>query len=333
MGAGASRGLAGHLILRRTLEYHRTVASELSSSGQASGKRDVTAEARRGFIDWVLSDNALAEALKESLDLASTLVKEREGALSAAGYTTARVDFVLETRGLVGVSSGVLRTVFEVGLSIDRLLGLPYYPASTLKGAARAACEDLASERVCGFLFGSRDSASQAVFTEAYPIGCLKGGLCLIYTGDVVNPHYYRGGQVVESELEAQPVPVVHLAVAEDTVFSTVVAVRDNRWPDDLRGEASRLGASPLDATVNLLLSALLTGFAARSGKGYNVARPLEGNLEELVSRSIVRLVVKPPEREAPQGPEGRAPRRPDRPGGPGSPRGRRGGGRGRRRP
>ncbi len=320
MNMGRGEGLAGALLSCRVKEYYLEVAS---SYEKARDDKPNTAPFKRRFLNWILSDEAFGDALKESLRLADDLVGVRFEALKSAGYHVVRLDFVLESRGIVGSSSGPLATVFEVGLSIDSLLGLPYYPASSLKGAARAACEDLAGDDVCDFLFGSRGRVSNVVFTDAYPIGCLQGKLCMVYTGDVVNPHYYDGGRAVISELDAMPVPIVHLSIGEGTVFSTVVGVRDDSWPRELEVPGD-LAEPPVKAIIRLLGSALLSGFAARSGKGYNIARLLDEG-ERNFTTSIVRITISHPKDKSKEG-AGR------RSHGPSKGKRRRGGGRGRTR-
>jgi len=292
--------LAGSLLSWKIKKHYESLADR--------GFQDEDGSLKRGFIEWLITNEEFADAIKSSLGFANKLVEERFNTLREAGYSALRVDFLLLSRGLTGVGGGTLKPVFEVGLFIDPLLGLPYYPASTLKGAARAACEDLLGEpgeELCSDLFGSKASAGAVIFTEAYPVGCLRGEACLVYAPDVITPHYYSGGRPVEAEYEAMPRPVVHVSIAPETVFSTVLALAPRRTPriaeelESLKGkvaesvvktleEAARGG--PLQLAQTLLLSALLAGFAARSSKGYNVARLLDEEERSRLMESIVRL-------------------------------------------
>ena len=221
------------------------------------------------------------------------------------------LQFKLIDRGLVGTGSGLFASIFEVGLGIDWILGLPYYPASTVKGAVRSAAEELlgteAAERLFGSL-GARGSMAAVVFSDAYPVGCLNRSRhpCLIVTGDVITPHYFRPkwGKVVDAELEAGPTPIQHLAIAPGTVFRVVVGldVARIRSADEVvkraiernllsKKEVELGNMALLLLMARLVAAALASGFAARSGKGYNVLLPLlEG---EDVHRVIVSLSVR----------------------------------------
>ena len=225
------------------------------------------------------------------------------------------VDFRMELTGpgLVGTGSGPLHAVFEVGLEVDWLLGLPYYPGSTLKGASRAVAEELLGDEAAKALFGVSPERGKGGwmgvygFAPAYPVGCRRGKPCLVLIGDVVTPHYYVPGRgVVESELDAQPTPIQHVSIAPGTVFRFIVGVRmprgrkRERVEEALRkaGEAGVLKQhetrlQPLNLAklaLRLLGTALMTGFAARSARGYNAFTPLREG--EDVERRVVSFRV-----------------------------------------
>ncbi len=304
------RGLGGGPLWKMIVEhYYKCIIEDgLDKSAREKSKKE--------FISKLLGDRQVADGLSGSMKLARELVDTVEESLRGAGYSVARLDFVLLDRGLVGAGSGVFKTVFEVGMEVDSLLGLPYYPGSTLKGAARAVCEDLLEESLedsCDALFGSTKGSSRIIYTAAYPIGCKEDlGPCTVYLLDVITPHYYKEGQAVEAEYEATPVPVLHLSISPGTVFSTVVAVDSERAVRDERleklvkelssystGLAQILESSPAEAALKagllLLESALTTGIGARSGKGYNVAMKLDSR--EGLTLEVLRLNLKWPQR------------------------------------
>ena len=316
-------GLAGGFLTRIVREYyHNILSGRLESNAKI--------EAKKELIFKILGDGDFGGMLEDSLKFAREMMDNLASSLMDAGYSVGRLDFVLLDRGLVGSGSGVFKTVFEVGMEIDKLLGLPYYPGSSLKGAARAVCEDLISDEhdepsdsssdskeddVCDKLFGSKEMVAPLVYTSAYPIGCIEDlGPCTVYLPDVITPHYYRDGKVVEAEHEAQPNPVVHLSISPGTVFSTIVGVYSHRL-ESVDREARRileefskydsslkeqLDASPADAVMRagllLLEVALMTGIGARTGKGYNTAKPLNDGRKRL-SVEVVRLSFQWPSR------------------------------------
>ena len=195
---------------------------------------------------------------------------------NTGGVAAVKARLVEGSRLLVGGSTGVLQAVFEVGLAWDHVLDLPYIPGSSLKGAMRASAEALLGDEyksVVEAVFGSRSSSGCIEVFDAYPVEAPGNLLDL----DVVTPHYYKGGEVKESELEAQPVPVVHLSVAPGVAFHFIVA---HRCPESvLRGLSTafhnklRIKASGPGAVAALLIVALFSGVGARTGKGYGVFR------------------------------------------------------------
>ena len=262
--------------------------------------------------------------LGRALRMAREAVEEAARGYREAGYLAARLYYRLTAPGLVGAGGGILKPVFEVGLTVHPLLGLPYYPGSGVKGAVRALAEHLLGEDVASALFGSAGvggAASAVVFEDALPVGCSREP-CSVYRGLVLTPHYSRDGKPVPNELFAIPQPVPHLGIEEGLVYAFVYAVhpaRAARALQALREAASRedcramkdyepicgaiktvleRGAKPeekIAAVVFVLLNAALSsGIAARSTKGYNVFEPYTGDLKF----SIVGYSYEPPIQE-----------------------------------
>ncbi|MEB3859653.1 MAG: RAMP superfamily CRISPR-associated protein, partial [Desulfurococcales archaeon] len=205
--------------------------------------------------------------------------------------------------------SGVFETLFDVGLCFDATLGLPYYPGSTLKGASRSVAEELLGEDHARALFGKPGEKGWMglfEYSNSYPVGCITGKHpCLVVTGDVVSPHYFKPGVgLVETELEAEPTPIIHAAIAPGTVFRVIIGVREppKRAEEGVRKairkarEVGLLGSDSLNATSLSLIAARLAiiamswGFAARSGKGYNVFRLLDKEELDRIDRSVVSI-------------------------------------------
>jgi len=225
----------------------------------------------------------LTENVKLAKELSDAQLKALEEAGRPAGYVHAR----LATPGLVGMGQGTFKTVFEVGITFDPLLSVPYYPGSSVKGLVRYAFEmkygclneEKKSSEECGALnelFGSLEAEGAVDFLDAYPIGC-AGESCSLLEGAVVTPHYYRGGKIVDTPLEAEPVPVVHVVLSPGLIFRFVVTINDF---ERARSSLKRLGINiknefeVLKEILAELLRALRGGAFARSGKGYNVFEP-----------------------------------------------------------
>ena len=246
------------------------------------------------------------------LDLARSIQENVIDGLVKMGFTVARVKAELRSKGLVGISSGSFKTIFEVGLNIDPIIGLPYYPASSIKGLVRSAFEkhyseefrDEELESIEKFLFGVEGSEETGIgilkFFDAYPIGCSKRVKnCSVYTGAVVTPHYYKGGEVVDTELDAMPIPVVHLAISPGLVYEFIIAAMEGEileaiqkdsvfkeYIEALR-ETSKNGCGNLSKLVlkeimKILMKELRSGGFARGSKGYNVFEPQDELLDDL---------------------------------------------------
>jgi CRISPR-associated protein Cmr6 len=149
----------------------------------------------------------------------------------------------------------------ETGFILDRNTGLPYIPASSLKGVLRLAhalnLAELFPEKILpckeGFeipdteetmrkFFGDTDTKKsnavrgQLVFIDAFPVGIPT------MKRDIMNPHfsgYYKGDNPpVETE---NPIPVMFLAVQDSIDFKFRVFAQplstsdyaDNRFGDD----------------------------------------------------------------------------------------------------
>ena len=224
--------------------------------------------------------------------------------LSGLGFSVAELFFRLDSQGLVGSGSGVFKPIFEVGLTVDPVLGVPYYPGSGIKGAVRSLTSELYGEDnvekiLFGHSAGEEGSVGHVFFSDMYPVGCSRDK-CSVFRGLVVNPHYYRGGEPVEDELQVKTNRVVHIGISEGLVIGLVIGTRpisdkntrkklaemlqNPRFGDDndmeVPGIIKKLASSDdLDLTtiISLLtMETLSKGIAARSNKGYNVFTPVE---------------------------------------------------------
>ncbi len=228
----------------------------------------------------------LVETLLKSngmLDLSRELYEMKKRSLNSNCFA---LEVKLVTPGLVGIGSGPFKAVFEVGLNLDPVLGLPYYPGSGIKGAVRSLVENYLDKGLVDKLFGDKERSSAIDFMDMYPIG-LEGDS--LFKGLVTNPHYYKGGELVENELEVNPVPVQHVGISEGTIFGLISCIKVERLeelkellnPEKWKGKMKDLvekiakGNEP-DSLKLVKLVALITimtlkrGIAARSAKGYN---------------------------------------------------------------
>jgi len=303
----------GNTLLHVVDEYTRAILDELSAT---SGSRRPVDPAeslknRKPSLLHEIGESLAAltvEAQRSKIPLAKRLLEEQAKGLASTGYRVVVVEARLRSRGLVGAGGGPLATVFEVGLSWDLLLDLPYVPGSSFKGAVSAFAEALAgcsrAERGCSedklkalqLLFGDaarrRDTGSEAIagallFLDAYPVAPGRRGALVVPA--VITPHYHRGGEPTRYEYEARPVPVQHVVLAPGTVFQFIAALPEDKVEDVAQALAS-LGINTSSGSAEigvaaLITSALASGIGARTTKGYGVfelataraIRPLHG--------------------------------------------------------
>ncbi len=202
--------------------------------------------------------------LRSILERASSLMDAVKESLKGLGYST--IDITVETRSklLIGVSEEVFgRPIFEVGLTWDPLLNLPYIPGSSLKGAFRSYLS-LRGVKVGGLevndLLGDSAHASYVVFADSYPVYCRDH----LIVPDVMTP-IYREAEGRIRETEARPTPIVYPVVAEGVRFSVIVGVnvRGGQGADRERLEAIR------SELTNFLLDAMRQGIGAKTMLGY----------------------------------------------------------------
>jgi len=239
------------------------------------------------------------------VDLARKLVDEAINGLRMLGYEVLVVDARLRSRGVFGSSSGMLATVFEVGISWDHVIDLPFIPGSSVKGAMRSTAllfcarleknrriecvrnvlelfgfiehpprdvrEDLA--RVSGvsevevedLLRSVRVGAGSLIVGDAYPIECPNKG---ILEPTVITPHY----RDAEDEYGAMPTPILHLVVRKDAKFRFYVAMGSKAINvADRLCRLLGLKTSPRSFVASILVASLQNGLGARTARGYGV--------------------------------------------------------------
>lgn len=114
----------------------------------------------------------------------------------------------------------------ETGMILDRNLGVPYIPSSSIKGVLRLAyavniadgrseVPDSELEKYFGSTDTNKSRRGQLMFLDAYPRGNVELKL------DIMNPHfgkYYDGTNKQPVETES-PVPIKFLTVKQGTEF------------------------------------------------------------------------------------------------------------------
>lgn len=204
------------------------------------------------------------------LEEVSRRYEEVERAYRELKFSYRRVNARLTYRGLVGLGESFGRLAFEVGLSWDPLLQLPYYPGSGVKGAARAIAKQGGVEgvelseadlkRIFGYIKDQEAKIGTVIFHDAYPVETNREGLLLV--PDVLTPIYKEELEAREDPLKGlkehlvKPTPITFLAIAEGVRFEFLIASRSE---EDLK------------AAEACLKAALRFGIGAKTSVGYSM--------------------------------------------------------------
>lgn len=194
--------------------------------------------------------------------LPKRLTDEIKAALISMGYKVIDVIGRVNYKAISGVSEGLFHLIFEVGINYDEILDVPYIPGSTIKGILKSKYRELTNDEGKE-IFGDQSNEGAVFVSDAYPV---EGNKLLV--GDIINPHYYKGGKPVDSEYEVNPVPIIHLAIRENVKFRFLIGVNKKAKVSDA---GKKLNVNdPVELVSLLLLYSMRTGLGARSTKGYN---------------------------------------------------------------
>lgn len=164
----------------------------------------------------------------------------------------------------------------EVGMVFDHSLGIPYLPASGIKGVHRllftvagikSLSEDLLKKESVEeknidedipAVYGTNENRGKVIFLDTYPEDVPDLHV------DIMNPHYNKYYQSDEKKVEAprdneNPVPIQFLVVKPGTVFTFRTLVAKNM----INSEAVR------DKIEKALLDILENGVGAKTSIGY----------------------------------------------------------------
>ena len=228
---------------------------------------------------------SIVRYVKISTNKINNLLDEMKDALLSCGYNVRGVKIKALSRVIIGMSETFGKIPFEVGLSFDPFLNVPYIPGSSIKGAVRAGTFELLynkkrkeglsaedarmyADSICQRIFGDKEYAGLIGFTDAYPVK--EGENRLLLYPDVMAPHY----KDVETELDVSPKPVIYLTIAPGTTFRFYLFYRKERGKRKLKEEYLAKEPIPEDVLGFLdqgLLYAFIKGVGAKTALGYSI--------------------------------------------------------------
>ncbi|MEM1583710.1 MAG: type III-B CRISPR module RAMP protein Cmr6 [Nitrososphaerota archaeon] len=126
--------------------------------------------------------------------------------------------------------------LFEYGTILHPIFGIPYIPASSLKGVVRSYLESIPPSELSlnsiDELLGNLGQASSVVFTDGYP--SKEGEKGRILEPEVTTSIY----QESIKEHKAKPTPIIYPAVARGVEFTFFVAAKKEavKYFDKMKG-------------------------------------------------------------------------------------------------
>ena len=259
------------------------------------------AEESAGLVDR--NNHVLNEPLRGVI--ANYLASIRE-ALKVLGIEVWSVGMRTVSNLALNLSGGAFSTFLGIGVSLDPILGIPFIPSTSIKGAWRHAVwiilRNLSPDNADTLVEDLFDDVPVVVKVfDAYPLHINSDGGYLVIP-DILNPHYTSS---TRNELDVNPTPIIHLTIPRGIVFETVVGIdvkalmrsfdestakneeerrrireRRERWEDLKNKLAERLnrshdGINGLKNTILVILKAGLIlagkmGIGAKTSVGYS---------------------------------------------------------------
>jgi len=259
---------AGRWNILRIVENGKTLLNEDSARllRESQGRNANPEAAQRkellsGIAGKMSTSGKIANSFADQAKAKSEALKQ--GLAATYGDLVATFSATLAARMMVNMAGGVIE---NAGISLDRILGLPFIPGSAVKGIARQQAlwdihgagnnqkEELLKIALVAFGFGSHDISGDfawaagketserisdqicaeefkgcIAFLPAYPVQN-----CRVVV-DMVNPHYpkYYSGRAIAAEDTENPIPNYFPAVETGAVFQfSVAAIRETHLVD-----------------------------------------------------------------------------------------------------
>lgn len=199
--------------------YSPRMVCWMQEGGELKSDKDAVSKLRE-----VSEKSFQSSEVSKELEKKQKLQSEYLASLKEDGIQTFTITAKTSSPFITGLGSG---HPTETGMILDRNLGVPYIPSSSIKGVLRLAyavniadgrneVPDSELEKYFGSTDTNKSKPGQLMFLEAYPKGRVELKL------DIMNPHfsnYYSGkGNIQPVETES-PNPIEFLTVKEGTEF------------------------------------------------------------------------------------------------------------------
>ena len=204
-------------------------------------EKEEYATVKNNISDLMIKSKILYENIEVFIAKKNKLLNSFLVAAKENGYIVYEKTMYTKTPFISGLGSG---HPTETGMILDRNLGVPYIPASSVKGVCRLAyainnvepgnstVDDSIFEKYFGSISDKNPKRGKVIFLDVYPSE--KPELKL----DIMNPHfqkYYNGERTKPLENE-DPVPINFLVVSEGCgfTFRCLYKLSENEKKEDI---------------------------------------------------------------------------------------------------
>lgn len=216
--------------------------------------------------------------LTKGLEKKQKLQSEYLASLKEDGIQTFTVTAKTSSPFITGLGSG---HPTETGMILDRNLGVPYIPSSSIKGVLRLSyainiangrteVPDSELEKYFGLADTNKSKRGQLMFLDAYPKNKVELKL------DIMNPHfskYYSRENVQPVETES-PVPIKFLTVKQGTEFvfncAYIPLGENDRSDENVKSDVEEMFKTAFTKV----------GFGGKTSIGYGRFEKLNSNAE-----------------------------------------------------
>ena len=161
-------------------------------------------------------------AVESSAELLAKIDRRQQAALNEMDVIPANVDATVEWKLAIGLSYG---RVNDTSLQVHPLYGVPYIPASAIKGALwhyslERAENDPPAQAKRNAVFGTAGVRGRVIFFDAF---CWKKAGGRYFAQDVINKHYkdyYEQDPPLPPADYCEPEPVKFLTISKGVRFT-----------------------------------------------------------------------------------------------------------------
>jgi len=163
------------------------------------------------------NQNINKDFFKENLEFYKLKINEYYQNIEKLNLKFSEFSLRIDYRLIIGSE----QSIYETSIRLHHIYGIPYIPASGIKGVVRSYLEQEKKLDRYIDLFGDEDKEGKIIFFDAFPISQPKIKV------DIMNPHYGDYYNKNEAPTDTQKLNPINFLTVEDTTFGFIIASRD----------------------------------------------------------------------------------------------------------